>query len=178
MKPIIPYFLFAISSCCLWACESSSLEGIAGRWVGKITCLGQTSDLSLSLTVENELLYGSAQIRTKDSNSDYSARGGQSETDRFMDCKESECLTTEDCSLKLNQQGEPGKSQCQNGLCTPCFENQTWSLVTLTLKDNNVQIPDPELSLWRFGNDRLEGTIKKYCPDEAIQTPQVKITKQ
>jgi hypothetical protein len=159
-------------------CSSSGVESLQGGWTGQIVCLGDTSQVSLGLFTDQTRIWGSAQIRTKGSNSDYTVDGSQSDVDRLLECQNSTCTQNADCASKLDGRGASSKSTCQNGLCDPCYESQVWPQVTLVLRDNNVQIPDPALELWRYGEGRLEGTITKYCPDEALQTPQVKLNKE
>jgi hypothetical protein len=162
----------------LCGCESSTLQGVEGRWAGQIICLGQTSDLTLGLTVEKSLILGSAQIRTKNSNSDFQSRGEQVDLERILECKDPSCTTDEDCASKLDSKGEAPMSQCTNYECAPCYDKEIWPQVQISLKDENVQIPDPVLKLWRFGDQRMEGTIERFCPDETLQTPKVKVNKE
>lgn len=158
-------------------CEESDVEGLKGRWSGKIICDGQTSDLSMSLRVEGELVYGDVQIVTKNSKSDYEGRGGQNEEMRLTECNNNLCDGDEDCTGAYDKEGALGNSHCNNGLCDPCFESDLWQHVSLTLKDENIQIADPLLELWRYSDTRMEGTIHKYCPDEKLLTPQVLLTR-
>jgi hypothetical protein len=178
MKRFHPIQLTGLMVIGVVSCGNSSLKGVEGRWAGQIVCQGEFSDLTLSLTVEDTLIYGPAQIRTKSSNSNYTARGSQNDTPRLVDCPDNTCQGNEDCSKWLDSLGEPDRSRCADNVCTPCFTKENWALITLTLKDDNVQIPDPTLELWRYSDQRLEGTIKKYCPNEAVQNPQVTLTKE
>ena len=173
--------IWLVSACALFAisCEEDQVAGLKGRWSGKITCAGeQTSDLKLSLKVEEELVLGDAQIFTKNSKSDYEARGGHKDATRLTECNNNSCQFDADCNEAFDKEGALGNSRCNEGLCDPCFESNTWQQVTLTLKDENVQLPDPILELWRYSDIRMEGTIKKYCTDEELFTPQVQLTRE
>jgi hypothetical protein len=162
---------------CASGCGSSEVESLQGGWAGQIICLGETSDLSLGLLVEQGRIRGSGQIRTKGSNADYTVSGDQKTTKRLLECQDPLCASDTECSSRLDKNGEGGKSVCRQSLCTPCYEYQDQPQVLITLRDANVAIPDPELELWRFGTNRMEGTIRGFCPDEDKQPPQVKLTK-
>ena len=140
-------------------------------------CLNETSDLTMSITVLESKIRGSAQIRTKNSDSEYTIDGEQVEIPRLVECKDALCDGPQDCQAKLNSQGESGKSKCIEGQCAPCFEKEKWNQIKVTFRDENVQIPDPLLELWRYGDQRMEGTVKSFCADEAFQLPQVKVDK-
>jgi hypothetical protein len=163
---------------------------LEGRWTGKIVCLGETSDLTMGFFTAGSLS-GSSQIRTKGSNADYSvfgdsckaaqgetaADGGGCQKQRLLECADSSCNVPSDCSARLDTAGKSGKSSCTNGICDPCFENQLWVQVRLQLRSADVQMPAPVFELWRYGDRRLEGTVKTFCVDEALQTPQVLLSK-
>jgi len=171
--------------CSLWGCGGAGAS-IEGRWTGKIFCLGDSGDLTLGLTLGGDLgdnlrnLYGKAQIRIKDSNADYDLKGELDlEVLRLLECKNSSCESDTDCADRLDEKGNAGKSKCAvaEGVCIPCYDQERWSQVRVTLRSSNVQLPTPGLELWRYGDNRLEGTIKLFCPDENIQIPQVKLSK-
>lgn len=169
-----------IAVCLLGAgsgCGSSDLESLQGGWTGQILCLGETSDLSLGLLVEQGKIRGSGQIRTKGSNADYTVTGEQKTVVRLLECQDPLCASDSECATRLDKVGDSGKSVCRQNLCTPCYENQPQPQVAIILRDANVAIPDPELELWRYGTNRLEGTVRGFCPDEDKQPPQVKLTK-
>jgi hypothetical protein len=158
-------------------CGSSEIESLQGGWSGQILCLGETSDLSLGILVEQGAIRGNGQIRTKGSNADFSLHGEQKTVKRLLECQDPLCEGESDCSSRLDKNGEGGKSTCRQNLCTPCYEYRDQPQVAIVLRDANVTIPDPELELWRFGTNRLEGTIRGFCPDEDKQPPQVKLEK-
>ncbi len=162
---------------CAAGCGSSDVESLQGGWAGEIICLGETSELSLGLLVEQGKIRGSGQIRTKGSNADYEVKGEQKTARRLLECMDPLCQQDSDCGTFLDKNAEGGKSVCRQNLCTPCYEYQDQAQVVIQLRDANVLIPDPELELFRFGTNRLEGTIRGFCPDEDKQPPQVKLTK-
>jgi hypothetical protein len=152
---------------------------LTGGWIGTITCLGDTHDLSLGLLVDGSKLYGNGQTRTKGTNTNYDITGSQATVDRLLACVDSPmCSGDAECAGYLDQQGLKGKSRCSQGLCSPCYELKPQAQVLITLRDNNPGIPDPELELWRYGEKLMEGTIRKFCPDEDRRTPEVKVSKQ
>jgi hypothetical protein len=179
--------------------EGGSVEG---RWTGQIVCLGDTGDLTLGLNLGESTaqkvrsLYGTAQIRIKDSNAFYDVKGELDlEVARLLECKNPTCQVKADCAESLDNRDskgascdptqdpsdprgcQTGKSDCVEGLCTPCYTREQWSQVVITLRSTNVQLPTPTLELWRYGDTRMEGTIKLFCPDESIQRPQVLLSK-
>ncbi len=177
MNKVNTLWMLGIGALLLSSCAESDVAGLKGRWSGTILCDSQTSDLTMSLHVEEDLVYGDVQIITKESKSDFEARGGQQDQMRLTECNNSTCDFDEECEDAFDKDGALGISRCNNGLCDPCFESNQWQQVTLTLKDENVQLSDPILELWRFSDTRLEGTIKKYCPNEELLTPQVHLTR-
>jgi hypothetical protein len=164
---------------------------LEGRWTGKIVCLGETSDLTMGFNTAGSLS-GASQIRTKGSNADYTVHGGNCRADqgetpaegggcnkqRLLECTDDICSLPSDCSARLDQAGKPGNSSCVNGICVPCYENQPWVQLRLELRSTNVQLPAPIFERWRYGDRRLEGTVKTFCVDEALQTPQVMLSKE
>ncbi len=94
----------------------------------------------------------------------------QSNDNGLFECTDPSCSTDSDCAKKLT-------SRCVQGTCTPCYEATRWKQVTITLRDNNSAIPDPVLTLWRYSDQRMEGTITKFCPDEDRRVPQVTVEK-
>lgn len=164
----------------LAACGSSGTESLQGTWSGSIFCLGDTSDLTLGLFAESDEVWGTAQIRTKGSNADYKVEGGARQADRLVECHDPICTSDADCADRLDAKGQGGRIKCNltSSMCTPCYQNESWWRVGLTLRDANVQIPDPVLDLWRFGVQSMEGTVKSFCPDEAQQTPKVQLVKK
>ena len=160
-------------------CGSTDVGDPQGPWAGTITCFTGQSDLAIGLTVANDSINGSGQIRDNSSNINYTAIGTQSVVDRLSECASTPlCAGTPDCAKALDKDGQAGHSVCLQGLCSPCFERSQQRQVTITLQHQNPTIPYPRLELWRFGTSLMEGTIKLFCADEDRLTPKVTVSKQ
>ncbi len=164
----------------LAGCGSSAIEDLQGHWAGLIKCFGNESELSLSILVQGTTIAGNGQIRTNQSNQNYTLTGSQNTVPRLAECASTPvCTSNADCLEALDKDGKQGNSRCNQGLCDPCFERNDQREVLLTLHHENVQIPFPELDLWRYGQIRMTGTIDKFCPDPNRPTPNsVELDKQ
>lgn len=171
MTPMIALRWIAVL-CALGGCQASAVEGLQGRWTGRIACAVDVSDITLGLQVLGESITGSALTRAKELNRDWEVSGYQESLDRTTSCRDDSCTTDEDCA------GRGGGTCDERGVCVPCTEEERWRRVTLTLKDADVQSPDPVLPLERLGDERLVGTIQGYCRDENLATPSVELNKE
>lgn len=180
-------------------CQDSELKGMEGRWTGTIYCFNGSSELSMFFTLEGSTLVGTAQIRYKDNNKDWEARGSAGGS-----CEDDTCRTDRDCPLGFNTgdasagdlrkcvlnqkckdkcvKGDtllPGCDPCEN--CTPCQVcdacSTGWLPIKVVLSDEDVLIPDPQLKLWRIGTSFLKGSVFDYCPDEQSLHPVVELHK-
>lgn len=156
----------------LGGCQSSAVEGLKGRWNGRIACAVDVSELTMGLQVLGEGISGAALTRANELNRDWSVEGFQETLERTTSCRDDTCVTDADC------EGRGGGTCGERGICAPCTEVETWRRVTLTLKDTDVQSPDPVMVLERFGDERLAGTIQNYCRDENLATPSVELEKE
>jgi hypothetical protein len=182
----------------LAGCQDTALEGLEGRWSGKIACFEATSDITMGLTVEGEVLVGTAQIRNKDQTTEWDIRGTPVKT-----CNDDICRWEQDCPSDTGELRKCGVNPvCEAAVkqrpgcsgdggsgmeCDPCLNCQPcllcekcdpqWLPITFTFKDINVQLPDPWLKIWRYGNTFLKGTIQSFCLDEENQVPGVELSK-
>ena len=182
----------------LCGCETSVLKGLEGRWTGTILCFGGSSELNLFFTLEGEKLVGTAQTRFKSNNKAWEASGAVAKS-----CQEDTCRSSRDCPGAVGTDDAQSQAlracvinpvcQATCGLdakvgscdpclgCTPCQVcdqcRPDWLPIRAVLHDDDASLKDPELKLWRFGEQFLKGSIRDFCPDEKALHPEVELRK-
>ena len=156
-----------------WAgCDDGAVAGLKGRWVGTIGCAVDTAEVTIGLQLSGEQLVGDAITRVNEINSDWRIEGAQRTLQRTTRCRDDTCETDADCASR-------GGGSCNRfGICDTCEEREDWREVTLTMIDEDVQSTDPVMTLERFGDDRLAGSVAGFCPDENLGTPSVELGKE
>ena len=143
-------------------CDDSAVEGLKGRWTGSIACTVGAADVTLGLRVQGDRIVGDAITRSNKINSDWRVEGAQRELQRNTACRDDTCVTDDDCV-------DRGGGTCnEHGICDPCEVTENWRRVTLVLIDADVQSPNPEMRLERFGDQRLVGEIEAFCPGDPV----------
>jgi len=152
------------------ACEETAVETIRGRWNGEVECASETRDITLALDVNADRISGAAFTRTRDTEKEWSVTGEQQQVEKEIRCRDDSCADTPECVSK-------GGNRCVEGVCEGCVQQTMVFEVTITLRDEDVQIPDPTLTLQRLGESSMEGSISAFCPEDSATPPRVSLLK-
>ncbi len=199
--------LFSALLLFLGGCKSSEFEGLKGHWGGEIACYGVTSEINLSLSVDEDMFSGTAYIITKEVKSEWTVKGQSARSCDEDTCRTDrecpprytseegnandlrKCILNPECEEKAKAAGSCGGSDAQvGGQCDPCQFckncrlcescNPDWLPIHLTLSDIHVELPDPSLKLWRYSNTLLKGSIWNFCKNEETLIPEIKMEKE
>ena len=180
-------------------CVDSDLEGLEGRWQGTIYCYEGESDLTLGLQIEGDKLVGTAQIRAKENNTSWTVSGKATKSCEQDTCRtDKDCPSSSGeprtcggavSSAEANynpvciEQMKQRNKTCTVTTCDPCQDclyclrcsdcQQGWLPLQITLSDQAVIMPDPQLKLWRYSEITLRGTIEQYCTNSTTIRPEV-----
>lgn len=196
----------ALAALPLLGCKDSVLAGLEGRWEGTIQCFGQQSTLALTLSVDGDTMIGSGQTRTRDNNTNWSVRGAfatscaEDTCTDDLDCRRGfrsgdasagelrKCVINKLCTKNMNVDPRCSKKGANCNPCDYCSPNincqvcdecrEDWLPLKLTLRDEAVQLDNPEFKLWRYGDTYMRGTVLGFCADEQALHPDVQLSKQ